>query len=394
MSSLRTSLCLGGTALLVGWYQLPVLTERSQALTLPGHERITELLESATAGVGQPAVLLRTWGEQQKLNLQAYLVDAATVRVVHAARPAPAAPAAPVLPQVAPPATPVIAVASLSSTITQNAAASAPAVAPAPLPAKPSLAAVPANPGPEVLAASGAPALAESTASASNASGLAQEKGVVAVLAGDSVMGEIAFGMKRWAAKNRTWTVVDAHKVSSGLSNQGYYDWPSTFRALLKAHKPGVALMMVGANDGQDIYESKKRHGFGSESWRTVYGQRVQTILTDASSQCLTLYWVLQPVVREPGMEKKMEVIRTIIREKAHAAGNAVHIIDTNTTFTDGAGRYTDSAKLKGKVRALRTDDGVHLTYAGAQVLVDAVLEHASAHPQAATPACSAQPAP
>jgi len=384
MPELRTFLCLGGTALLVGWYQLPVLTERSQSLTLPGHELLTELLEATTAGIGQPAVALRSWGEQQKLNLQAYLVEAATARVQSLPVP-PAAPRIVMSPAPAP--------ASLSSTVTQTAASSAPVVAVAPV-AKPGLAGVPAKPASEPASMVEAPAVAEPAIPASSASGLAQEKGVVAVLAGDSVMGEIAFGMKRWAAKNRTWTIVDAHKVSSGLSNQGYYDWPVTFRALLKAHKPGVALMMVGANDGQDIYESKKRHGFGSESWRTVYGQRVQSILTDASSQCLTLYWVLQPVVREAGMEKKMEIIRTIIREKAQAAGSTVHIIDARATFADEAGRYTDSAKIKGKTRALRTDDGVHLTYAGAQVLVDAVLEHASAHPQADSPACAVKPTP
>ena len=93
-------------------------------------------------------------------------------------------------------------------------------------------------------------------------------------------------------------------------------------------------------------------------------------------------------------MEKKMEIIRTIIREKAQAAGSTVHIIDARATFADEAGRYTDSAKIKGKTRALRTDDGVHLTYAGAQVLVDAVLEHASAHPQADSPACAVKPTP
>ena len=375
MPELRTFLCLGGTALLVGWYQLPVLTERSQSLTLPGHELLTELLEATTAGIGQPAVALRTWGEQQKLNLQAYLVEAATTRVQ-------SLPALPAAPRVVVSAAPAVAL--LSSTVTQTAASSAPVVAVAPV----------AKPAPESASVVEVPAVVEPVISASSASGLAQEKGVVAVLAGDSVMGEIAFGMKRWAAKNRTWTIVDAHKVSSGLSNQGYYDWPVTFRALLKAHKPSVALMMVGANDGQDIYESKKRHGFGSESWRTVYGQRVQSILTDASSQCLTLYWVLQPVVREAGMEKKMEIIRTIIREKAQAAGSTVHIIDARATFADEAGRYTDSAKIKGKTRALRTDDGVHLTYAGAQVLVDAVLEHASAHPQADSPACAVKPTP
>jgi lysophospholipase L1-like esterase len=366
MSKIPSFVRLSAVALLVAWYQLPVLAERSHALTLPGQPQVSQALESARDTVGQPAVALRAWSEQQKLRLQAGLLDAATpakprpgtapaAAVVPVSRPSAVAPTAhPVAPPVAPSAPAVAAVIGNTS----------PAVAP-PVPPAPAGKAAGAPPQLDGLGAVPGPAGA----------------GVVAVLAGDSVMGEIAFGMKRWAAKTHVWTVVDAHKVSSGLSNTGYYDWPATFHSLLEAHHPQVMLMMVGANDGQDIFEGGHRQGFGSAAWLATYGARIDTILKDAAAHCTTVYWTLPPVVRDAALEKRLAVIRQVIRERTQAHGETVRLIDAGASFADAAGHYVDSARVQGKMKALRADDGVHLTWAGAQVFVDAVLEDAQRRP-------------
>jgi len=363
MSTFRPFVHLTLIGALVAWYQLPVMAERSHALTMPGHEALTDTLDTATATIGQPMVALRAWSEQSKLNLQAGLLEAATpMPGALAAAPA----AAPAVVR-APVTAPVKATVDMSAPVLAAAAGSAAAAAKLTEAGTP-----PANT---------APVGGAGTSKSDNATPGPSEKGVVAVLAGDSVMGEIAFGMQRWAAKAHSWTIVDAHKVSSGLSNTGYYNWPVTFHNLLEAHHPKVVLMMVGANDAQDIVEGKRRQPFGTPGWQATYSDRVHTILKDASAHCTTVYWTLMPIVREPGFEKKMALVRQVIRDAAKEHGDTVRIIDPNERFVDSAGRYMESARINGKSKALRTDDGIHLTWAGAQVFVDSVLEDAARRP-------------
>jgi hypothetical protein len=374
MSTFRSFVHLSIIGALVAWYQLPVMAERSHALTMPGHETLTEALDAATATVGQPVVALRAWSEQSKLEFQAGLLDAATPAPVVLASAPIAAPAV----TRAPSAAPLKVSADMSAPVLASGAGAAAGTK------STDTGTPPANTAP--AGGAGAPKGDNTTPGPS-------EKGVVAVLAGDSVMGEIAFGIQRWAAKAHSWTIVDAHKVSSGLSNTGYYNWPVTFHNLLEAHRPKVVLMMVGANDAQDIYDGKRRQPFGTPDWQATYSNRVHTILKDASAHCTTVYWTLMPIVREPRFEKKMALVRQVIRDAAKEHGDTVRIIDPNERFMDSTGRYVESARINGKSKALRTDDGIHLTWAGAQVFVDAVLEDAARRPVTATSCRAGGPA-
>jgi hypothetical protein len=369
MSTFRPFIQLSLIGALVAWYQLPVMAERSHALTLPGHEALTDALDTATATVGQPVVALRAWSEQSKLELQAGLLEAATP--------------APVVLAAAPVSAPVAASAPPAAAVKATEDLSAPVLASVPAPGSGSAAATkPA--GTEAPPSNTAPPGATGATKTDGAVQGPSEKGVVAVLAGDSVMGEIAFGMQRWAAKAHSWTIVDAHKVSSGLSNTGYYNWPVTFHNLLEAHHPKVVLMMVGANDAQDIFDGKHRQPFGTPGWQTTYADRVHAVLKDATAHCTTVYWTLMPVVRDPGFEKKQALVRQVIREAAKEHGDTVRIIDPNERFLDSTGRYAESARINGKSKALRADDGIHLSWAGAQVFVDAVLDDAARRPVSA----------
>jgi len=371
MPKIRPIVQLSLIGALVAWYQLPVMAERSHALTLPGHEQLADTLDNATATVGQPAVALRAWTEQSKLELQAGLLEVASM-----APPRADAIASPIV-------SPQQALGTADTTAVRTTAV------PAAIAAVSASAA--ATAGTPTTGANGSTGSAPPQSPATTTGQAPEqpskvavpkgEKGVVAVLAGDSVMGEIAYGVQRWAAKTRSWTVIDAHKVSSGLSNTGYYNWPTTFHNLLEAHHPDVVLMMVGANDAQDILENKRRHAFGTAGWQEVYSQRVHTILDDAAAHCTTVYWHLMPIAREPGFEKKMALVRKVIRDAAERHGATVRLVDPNERFMDSSGRYMESTRINGKTKALRTDDGIHLTVAGAQIFVDTVLEDAEKHP-------------
>ncbi len=356
----------------VGLYQLPIVRERSSHITVWSLEPVVSTaLESLDTALANLPDLLHDWLEAEKIALQAQALTALegvpeprTVSTDYAgtsaASKSPNVPRASVqLPQLA-------AVALATSTSPPGAVVASPSG----LPPKPTT----AEDG--HLAASGGASALSALMQPTNTPAPALSSGTI-LLVGDSVMGEIAYGLKRWSAKNKQWTVVDAHKVSSGLCNSGYYDWPTIFSELVAQNKPTVIAMMVGANDEQDIFVPHKHYGFGTADWLRVYAERINAIVATARQAHATLYWDIPPVMREAGVEKKMLVLRKVLRDTLAAQPDSVVVIDEAAPFADKDGHYVESGSYNGKVRALRADDGIHLTALGAQVYVDALLHAA-----------------
>lgn len=334
----------------VAWFQLPVMQERALSLS-PISDALAQTthdgLASVTAAAGKPVVALRDTAENGKDLLEARIL----------AGPIPV------------------------SQVAAVAVASAPAAA--------SIAAAPATPvGPTAKAAMEKAAATRSAsvtapASVAQAASAAQLPTTVAtvaifhqkktvVLEGDSVMGEIAFSFQRFAAHKTSWTVINAHKVSSGLCNTEYYDWPKTAADLAKQYHPDIVLLTMGPNDGQDIYEPGKRMKFGSDTWHVEYVARFKKMVEDASSTGAKVYWFAVPVMRDATLEKKMTAIRAA-QQDALAQLPQVTVIDETASFHDDQGHFIEKGKINGKLRTLRAGDGVHLTATGADILVNAL---------------------
>lgn len=316
-------------ALLVAWYQLPVMTERSTGIPLEGlSEPIHETLANLSDTIGQPVITLRESVEKWKADTAAQLLASPAVVIPAAAATAPA------------------------TTPAAGAAVSKASSATAPGPV--------------------APATDASSAKATKTDLLQQNKTVV--LMGDSVMGEIFFSFKRWSSKNTAWKAIDGHKSSSGLSNTGYYDWPKVAGQLAGQYKPDMVLLTLGANDAQDIVQDKRWLHFGTDAWKTEYKLRMQHLVKEASQTGAKVYWLSLPVMREPGFERKMTVLRSVQAE-ALATMPQVQVVDATGTFADKQGHYLQRGPVQGKVRELRANDGIHLAPAGADVIVEAASQ-------------------
>jgi hypothetical protein len=356
----------------VGCYQLPVIKDRASSLHLHGLELLLQPPVEAlneTFGAGPRA--LHQQGEQRKIALQATLLEqfepSVELPLNNRQQPLPyeshsAASESPAVTAVQPILTPVT---TTASTKPQTAPSDSSA------PGRGVL-------SPPILANASTPAL-KTPASSQGPSPLASREPGTVLLVGDSVMGEIAYGMKRWSAKNKPWQVVDAHKVSSGLCNTGYYDWPTVFAALVEEHKPRLVAMMIGANDEQDIFVGRKRYSFGSADWAQTYAERINAILEAAHKANAVVYWVLPPVMRDSGVEKRMVIIRKVLRETLEQNPEKAVLVDEGFHFEDKDGHYAETALVNGKTRSLRAEDGIHLSTAGAQILVDALLRTAIA---------------
>lgn len=377
-------------ALVVGWYQLPVLHERSQALAWAGAEQpVQTALESLKGTVGGVPMAWRDAVESAKIAAQAQTLAALSPKTPPSALPASSTDSSPR--SLA--AGPVKAVTSGGDLLAVAAKPSE--VKPLSAPAGRAAATVPsaATVGSEGVAKAPVNAVSASSGQVDASTALSTAKGGTVLLVGDSVMGEIAYGMKRWSAKNKSWTVVDAHKVSSGLSNLDYYDWPAVFEELMTQHKPAAVAMMVGSNDAQDIFANRKRHPFGTDSWTALYGDRAQAILRSAEKHGVRVYWAIPPVMKSSAFEKRMATVRATLKGALAAHPQSGVVLDEWKHFAGDHDEYLETGLVGGKTRSLRTDDGIHLSVAGAQVFVDALIDALTAAPVVPAPQPLAGPA-
>ncbi len=74
------------------------------------------------------------------------------------------------------------------------------------------------------------------------------------------------------------------------------------------------------------------------------------------------------PIMRQPGANADIQMMNAIFRDKAYL--NGIRFVDTWEGFVDQAGAFTAfGPDLTGKVRQLRTDDGIMFTGRGYQKL-------------------------
>lgn len=340
-------------AVLVAWYQLPVMLERSadiQTATLS--EPLHAGLSGIISAVGGPVVALRNSVEHLKSSAEATILRADwSVSPAQAAAPDVVRATAPATVPVGPP------VASPSAT-----AAGTPATPPA----------TPAVSTAENRHASSPDVTSSAQTGAPGASSIFQQPKTV-VLMGDSVMGEIFFSFKRWSSKNTAWKAIDGHKSSSGLSNTEYYDWPKVAGDLVSSYKPDIVILTLGPNDAQDIVLDKHWLHFGTDAWKAEYTARMKHLVDVAGQGGAHVYWLDVPVMRDAGFEHKMAIVRAV-QAQALAGLTNVTVVNATASFADAHGDYEQKETLNGHTHELRANDGIHLAPAGADIVVAAAV--------------------
>ncbi len=186
----------------------------------------------------------------------------------------------------------------------------------------------------------------------------------IVLLIGDSVMGDVHFSLRRIFKKERpTWRVVDAHKPSTGLSNQVFYNWLDTTENLVTKHRPDYAFILIGTNDAQGLSINGKSFAFNKEAWREEYKNRAAFIAQTMQENKVNWGWVEIPMVKSSNFNQRLQVIRDLQAEVAKE-----HIIDTKKIL--GADAHTH---LK-----YRASDGTHLSALGADKLAQYILQEIS----------------
>lgn len=195
------------------------------------------------------------------------------------------------------------------------------------------------------------------------------------LLVGDSLGDNLAFGMIGQLGKEPTLTFVRRAKASTGLSNPWFYNWHDHLATYLKAEKPNLVIVLLGANDRQNYVVSNKVQNFGSEPWKKTYKSNVTKIATASTKAGAYVLWVGMPVMKPYNYAKGIALIDEQFASAAPLVPGASYI-STRTYTADPEGAYREGAIVNGKYAQIRGKDGIHFSGMGQEILATFVINN------------------
>jgi uncharacterized protein len=190
---------------------------------------------------------------------------------------------------------------------------------------------------------------------------------------GDSLMGSMAYSLKKSAPEHPGYSIQLEYGISSALVQSVYCDWQKRLELLLAEGSYDCVIVFLGANDGQGIHARGVDLPFDSEAWRNEYQGRVRKLLQTMDAKAGRIYWLGTPPMRKAAYGDKMRRINELIREVCAEFPKAEYL-DLAPLLGDESGGYRAAMELGGELKTVRSEDGIHFTQAGAQLLTDFVF--------------------
>jgi lysophospholipase L1-like esterase len=192
---------------------------------------------------------------------------------------------------------------------------------------------------------------------------------------GDSIGGDLGWGLARRLHPGAGLDLVQADKSSTGLDNTAFWNWPAELATDLAHDHPQLVIVSMGGNDEQGLYVNGSAVEFPSAAWKVAYVARVRQIVHEATSAGAYVLWVGMPIMQQPEFSEGMLVLNSLYRQGTASDPNAT-FLSVWSLFADPAGQYAASADVNGSSMTLREPDGVHYSFAGEDVIATYVLAH------------------
>ncbi|MGV3548588.1 SGNH/GDSL hydrolase family protein [Rhizobium sp.] len=181
---------------------------------------------------------------------------------------------------------------------------------------------------------------------------------------GDFMATALADGLTVAFASDPAIVIEKKTDGSSGLVRNDHLDWPQTLQASIGEVKPALVVIMLGANDRQQMVVAGKREKFQTEPWKTEYERRVAAILEVARQNKVPFVWTGLPAFSSPSLSADAATLNNYYRAKAEFAGG--EFIDIWDGFADENGKFVATGSdINGQPVRLRGSDGLSLTKAG-----------------------------
>lgn len=169
------------------------------------------------------------------------------------------------------------------------------------------------------------------------------------------------------------------YRISTGLTRPDYFNWPAHLVEEMERLDPEAVVIMFGANDAQGMEVDGQVFERLSEPWVQEYRRRVAGTMDLLRAEGRVVYWVGQPIMRDPGFSDRMARLNEIFRSEAETRP-WVRYIDSYSMFASASGAYEAFLPgVDGTVQDLRQGDGIHLSRPGGDLLARAVLDQIEA---------------
>jgi hypothetical protein len=191
------------------------------------------------------------------------------------------------------------------------------------------------------------------------------------VVFGDSQGQGIAVGLARVLLEDSRFKVINrTHPGASFAHDEA--EWIVPIRRFLKTEQADIAVVMFGGNDRIDIKNAGRYLRFKTDAWREEYVSRVDTVMKALSDAGLEVVWCGNPIARSETYSSDMDYINRIFAGQAERFG--IEFLPLWTVVADD-GKYAAYGKdLDGLTRRLRTDDGIHFTTAGYELIAEKIV--------------------
>jgi hypothetical protein len=200
-------------------------------------------------------------------------------------------------------------------------------------------------------------------------------KGKAVVLEiGDSLGEDLGIGMRNALAGSPEVRLEADAVGDTGLSNEGYYNWPAHLQADLAEYHPQVVVVFLGGNDVQGFVNGNTIESVGTPGWKAAYSARVREILDEATAAGARVLWVGMPIMESPSFSSEMAGLNAIYRSDVEHHPGATYF-PSWSLFANSAGGYTTTKPgPDGRTLVLRDPDGIHLDLDGCNLIGRAVV--------------------
>jgi len=193
------------------------------------------------------------------------------------------------------------------------------------------------------------------------------------VVFGDSQAQGLAVGLSRILVEDPGYRVLNRTHPGHALVH-GENEWLAPIARFTSREQADIAVVMFGANDRLDMRGERGANlHFRTDEWRETYAARTGKILTLLANAGLRVIWCGNPIARSSNYSADMSYINDIYAEAAMRFG--AQFVPLWTAIADGEGRYAAYGKDRGgTTQRLRTDDGIHFTAAGYELIAEKIV--------------------
>ena len=185
---------------------------------------------------------------------------------------------------------------------------------------------------------------------------------------GDFLAGNIGGELETTFQTSPGVSIVSRSDGSSGLVREDHFDWLGELPGILDEAKPAIVIVMLGANDRQQMDTAGGREKFRTDAWFKEYENRVAKLAGMVAQRKLTLLWVGLPAFQSPSMMADAVTLNTLYRGQVEKVGG--EFVDIWDGFVDEDGRFVlTGSDVNGQQVRLRNSDGITLTKPGKEKL-------------------------